>query len=108
MGIYIVSNKLLRTTKSNNFGFGLPNNADDNLEHEINSVVKHNEFVAENTIEYEVKQSFRVINLEKIFKNTENSKMNEPHKCFLNLSQRLDLRSSNKHFALRNLSIYYI
>ena len=39
--------------------------------------------------------------------NTENNKTNEPHKFVLNLSQRLDLRSSNKHVALQNLSIYY-
>ena len=37
----------------------------------------------------------------------ENSKTNEPHRFFLNLSQRLDLRSSDKHVALLNLSIYY-
>ena len=36
-----------------------------------------------------------------------NSKTNEPHKFVLNVSQRLDLRSSNKHVALQNLSIYY-
>ena len=40
--------------------------------------------------------------------NTENSKMNEPHKFVLNLSQRLDLRSSNKYVALQNFSIYYM
>ena len=34
--------------------------------------------------------------------NIENSKRNEPHKFVLNLSQRLDLRSSNKHAALKN------
>ena len=39
--------------------------------------------------------------------NTENSKMNEPHKFALNLLQRLDLRSSNKHVALQKLSVYY-
>ena len=40
--------------------------------------------------------------------NTENSKItNEPHKIVLNLSQILDLKSSNKHVALRSLSIYY-
>ena len=37
--------------------------------------------------------------------NTEN--INELHKFVLNLSQRLDLRSSNKHVALQNLSIHY-
>ena len=41
-----------------------------------------------------------------IFINTQNSKMNEPHKFLLNLSQRLDLRSSNKHVAPKDLSIY--
>ena len=39
--------------------------------------------------------------------NTENSKTNEPHKFVLNLSQRLDLRSSDNYIALQNLSIYY-
>ena len=39
--------------------------------------------------------------------NTENSKTNEPHKFVLNLSQRLDLRSANKHVALQNLFIYH-
>ena len=45
--------------------------------------------------------------METIFMNTENSKTNEPHKFFLNLSQRLDIRSSYKHVALQNLSICY-
>ena len=40
--------------------------------------------------------------------NTENSKMNESHKFIFNLSQRLDLKSSNKHVALQNVSIYYM
>ena len=42
-----------------------------------------------------------------IFINTENRKTNDPHKFVLNLSQRLDLKSSNKHVALQNLSFYY-
>ena len=45
--------------------------------------------------------------METIFMNTENSKTNESHKLNLNWSQRLDLRSSNKHVALQILSIYY-
>ena len=35
-----------------------------------------------------------------IFMNTENNRTNKPHKFVLNLSQRLDLRSLNKHVAL--------
>ena len=44
--------------------------------------------------------------METIFMNAENSKTNELHKFFLNLSQRLNLRSSNRHLVLF-LSIYY-
>ena len=39
--------------------------------------------------------------MEIIFMNTENSKMNKPHKFVLNLSERLGLRSSAKHVALQ-------
>ena len=39
--------------------------------------------------------------------NKKHCKMNERHKCFVNLSQRSDLRTLSKHFAFRNLSIYY-
>ena len=45
--------------------------------------------------------------METISMNTENSEKNEPHKFVLHLSQILDLRSSDKHVALQNLSIYY-
>ena len=38
--------------------------------------------------------------METIFMNTDNSKTNEPYKFVMNLSQRLDLRSSDKHVAL--------
>ena len=39
--------------------------------------------------------------------NTENTNANEPHKLVLNLSQRLNLRSSIKHVSLQNFSVYY-
>ena len=41
--------------------------------------------------------------METIFMNTKNNRINEPHKFVLNLSQRLDLRSSDKHVTLQNL-----
>ena len=47
------------------------------------------------------------IRMETIIKNMKNSKANEPNKFVFNLSQRLDLRSSNKHVTFQNLSIYY-
>ena len=46
--------------------------------------------------------------METISMNSENSKTIEPHKFGLSLLQRLDLRSSNKHVAVQNLSIYYL
>ena len=45
--------------------------------------------------------------MERIFKNSENSKINKPYQFVFNLSQKLGLKSSNKHVALQNLSIYY-
>ena len=45
--------------------------------------------------------------MESIFMNTENSQTNGPHKFALNVSQKLDLKISDKHFTLQNLSIYY-
>ena len=40
--------------------------------------------------------------MEKIFLNIENSKTNKLHKFVLKLSQRFDLKSSNKHAILQN------
>ena len=40
--------------------------------------------------------------------NTEDRKTKESHKLILSLSQRLNLRNSNKHVFIRNLSIYYM
>ena len=41
--------------------------------------------------------------MEMILMNRENSKTNEPHKFVLNLSQRLDVRSS-----IRNVTLLFI
>ena len=46
------------------------------------------------------------ISMETINIKTENSKTSASHKFVLNVSQRIDLRSSNKHVAVQNLSIY--
>ena len=45
--------------------------------------------------------------METIFKNTENSKTNEPHIFKLDLTDKLNLKNPNKNMALANLSIYY-
>ena len=76
------------------------------MKHEIYSIIKHNELLAEHTIKTTLDNYCPNVSMGKIFMSTENSKTNEPHKFALNLSQRLDLRSSNKHVVLQNLSIY--
>ena len=88
---------VIRDPKTFYFDFDWPKNVDENLKHEIEFIIKSNESLADNKI--------KNISMETIF--MKNSKTNEPHKFVLNLSQRLDLRSSNKHVALQNLSIYY-
>ena len=45
--------------------------------------------------------------METIFTNTENSKTNESHKFWLDLTDKLNLKNPNKNMALTNLSIYY-
>ena len=45
--------------------------------------------------------------METIFKNTGNSKTNEPHRFGLSLTDKLNLKSPKKIIALSNVSIYY-
>ena len=42
-----------------------------------------------------------------IFMNSENSKTSDRHKLLCNLSDKIDLKRSDKYVALSNLSIYY-
>ena len=39
--------------------------------------------------------------------NSENSKTSNPHRLLLNLSDKINLKRSDKYLALSNLSIYY-
>ena len=39
--------------------------------------------------------------------NTQNSKINEPHKFRLTLTDKLNLKDSNKNMSLTSLSICY-
>ena len=45
--------------------------------------------------------------MDTIFINPENSKTSEPHVLKLKLTDKYDLRRSEKNVALSNLSIYY-
>ena len=42
--------------------------------------------------------------MEAIFINSQNSKINELHTFVFNLSQRLDIRSSNKHASFQKVA----
>ena len=39
--------------------------------------------------------------------NPENSKTSDPHRLLLNISDKVNVKRSDKHVALSNLSIYY-
>ena len=47
------------------------------------------------------------MSMKTILINTENVKTNKPRTFVLTLMKILDLRISNKHLALQNLTIYY-
>ena len=44
--------------------------------------------------------------MDTIFMNSENSKTSAPHRLLLNLSDKINLKRSDKYVALSNLSIY--
>ena len=45
--------------------------------------------------------------MDTIFKNSENCKTSDPHRLLLNLSNKINLKRSDKCVALSNLSIHY-
>ena len=98
---------VIKDPKTFCFNFDLPKDVDENLKYEIKFIIKSNESLAKIIIKNDIEQLLLKYKMETIFMNTENSKMNEQNKFVLNLSQRLDLRSSDKHVALQNVSIYY-
>ena len=42
-----------------------------------------------------------------VFMNSENRKTSDPHRLLLNLSDKINLKRSDKYIDLSNLSIYY-
>ena len=45
--------------------------------------------------------------MDTIFMNSENSKASDPHRLLLNLTDKINLKRSDKYVALSNLSISY-
>ena len=83
--------------------FDWPNNVDENFKYENGFIIKSNESLVENKI----KNCCENKTMKTIFMSTEHSETNEPYKFVLKLSQRLDLRNSNKHVAFEDLSIFH-
>ena len=98
---------VIRDPKTFGFNFDGSKYVDENLKHEIEFITKSNDSLAENKIKNEIEQLLSKYKHGNYIHEHRNSNTNEPHKFALNLSQRLDLRSSNKHVALQNLSICY-
>ena len=46
--------------------------------------------------------------MDTMFMNSKNSKISDPHRLLLNLTDKINLKRSDKYVALSNLSIYYI
>ena len=89
---------VIRDPKTFCFNFDWPK--DENMKYKIEFIIKSNESLAENKIKNETEQLLLKYEMEAIFKNTENSKENTLRQFVFNLSQRLDLRSLNKHVTL--------
>ena len=45
--------------------------------------------------------------MDTIFIHSKNSKTSDPHRLLVNLSDKIDLKRSDKYFALSNLNIHY-
>ena len=45
--------------------------------------------------------------MDTIFMNSKNSKISDPHRLLLNLTDKISLERSDKYVALSNHSIYY-
>ena len=77
------------------------------MKNEIDYIVKCKVFLAEHVKENEIRQLlFQYDHGNDIYEH-KNSKTNEPNKFVLDISQKLDLKISDKHVALQNLYSYY-
>ena len=45
--------------------------------------------------------------MDTIFKNSKNSETSDPHRLLLNLTDKINLKGSDRYVVLSNLSIYY-
>ena len=86
-------------------------NTSENFLNEIRQIIYSLYRVKESTknVYNNIMNSIKLQNrMDTIFMNSINSKTSGPHRLLLNLSDKTDLKISDKYVALSNLSIYYI
>ena len=93
-------NKIVKDPNIFYFHFDLQKDIDENLKHEIEFIMKNKN--RNWTIKLRLNNYCQNISMETIIMNMENSKTYEPHKFALNLSQRVDLRSSINILLFKN------
>ena len=90
MEMHIDINSLVIITEPKIVHFDLSIDVDNNLSHEIDLIIQNKEILAEHAIKIEISHLLpKHISMKTIFMNSENRKMSEPLKFFLNLPQRL-------------------
>ena len=89
---------VIREPQTFYFDFDWSKYVDENLKHEVEFAIKS---LAQNKIKNQIEQ------LLSKYKHG-NCDTNEPHKFVLNLSQRLDLKSSNKYVAFQNIHLLHV
>ena len=77
---------MIRNPETFYFDFGWPKHVDENLKHKTEFIIQNNESLAENKQKTRLTYYCPNISMKTIFMNTENSKRNEPHNFFLNIS----------------------
>ena len=78
------------------------------MKYYIEFIIKSNESFAENEIKSEIEELLLKYKQWNNIREHGNCKTNEPHKFVLNLSQKLNSRSSNKHVALQNIYLLHV
>ena len=74
MGTHVGDNKLVIIIEPKTFCFNLSKDVDNNLKQENDFIIKHNEILAEHTINTRLVYYSPNISMETTFMNTENSK----------------------------------
>ena len=90
MAVIINDNKLILIKEPTNIHFYLPKDVGNNLNLELDFMIKYNQFLAEHAVKKGLVGYGSNMSIEKIFMNTKNSKTNGSQKVFLNLLQKLN------------------